>query len=140
MALGNKKSRVKVRLDNDLAHNSLLDKKSSKLSEKIKLNKCDNILKLKDKKILIKIDTEGYELEVLSGMKNLASNNKLDIITEYTLKAYKKVYPLNRIKFQLGDLFKNYSIYKIETNRLIRLNLIELLNCDEQINLFLIAN
>ena len=40
------------------------------------MNYLDNLLKIKNKFLILKIDTEGYELEVLKGAIQLLKNNK----------------------------------------------------------------
>ena len=53
----------------------------AKISEtgemKIKNETGDNLIKIKNENIAIKIDTEGHELFVLKGIKNLLINNKI---------------------------------------------------------------
>jgi FkbM family methyltransferase len=51
----------------------------------------DKVLKFKKKKIVIKIDTEGYENKVLLGIKNLLKNNKILLQIEIFNNNFKKV-------------------------------------------------
>ncbi|MDC3131655.1 FkbM family methyltransferase [Pelagibacteraceae bacterium] len=50
---------------------------SKKGDIKIKYKKGDDLIKIKNQHIAIKIDTEGHELFVLKGIKNLLINNKI---------------------------------------------------------------
>jgi hypothetical protein len=46
-------------------------------SENIKVNKLDNILDIKNKKIFLKVDIESHENEFIEGAANLLKNNKI---------------------------------------------------------------
>lgn len=46
-------------------------------SENIKVNKLDNILDIKNKKIFLKVDIERHENEFIEGATNLLKNNKI---------------------------------------------------------------
>ena len=75
--------------------------KNNKKKIKLKIEKLDDVLKknrkLFSKKInLIKIDTEGYELEVLQGSKNAIKKLKPDYI---------------QIEYNWHHLFKNVNLY-----------------------------
>ncbi len=50
---------------------------------KSKINKLDNLIKLKKKIELIKIDIEGHEYKALLGMKNLLKNNDSKLFIEF---------------------------------------------------------
>lgn len=98
--------------------------KKNNRKEKIKLKVLDKIIKLKKKNLLIKIDVEGYEDKVLSGIKDLIKNNNVFVYVEtknsklvkkLTLK-YNVLYPkfwyskYFFLKKKVGDdlIFKNY--------------------------------
>jgi len=51
----------------------------------------DKVLKFKKKKIVIKIDVEGYENKVLLGIKNLLKNNKILLQIEIFNNNFKKI-------------------------------------------------
>jgi FkbM family methyltransferase len=62
----------------------------------------DKILKLQKKKVVLKIDVEGYESKVLLGMKNLLKKNKVLLQIEIFDNNFKKVNKLlekNKFKF-----------------------------------------
>jgi FkbM family methyltransferase len=63
--------------------------------------KGDELLKFKKKKIVVKIDVEGYENKVLLGIKNLLKNNKILLQIEIFDDNFKKIN-----KFLLEKRFK----------------------------------
>jgi FkbM family methyltransferase len=72
----------------------------------------DKILKLQNKKVVLKIDVEGYESKVLLGMKNLLKNNKILLQIETFDNNFKKVNKLlEKNKFKFVDKFKKTSDY-----------------------------
>ena len=87
VALGNKKSKSKIYYSNNLGNTgtaSIINNSLSQFNafEEVKIDKLDNIISLSKKKILIKIDVEGYEEEVIKGAKNLLSKNDCIIYIE----------------------------------------------------------
>ncbi len=90
IGLANENTRRDIFLTTELGHNSFLS--NSNLVEKVLVKKTDDFLVLKDKKIFIKIDTEGYEFEVIKGMEELLKNNACQIVFEFTPKFYRKFY------------------------------------------------
>ncbi|MCX6742157.1 MAG: FkbM family methyltransferase [Candidatus Pacearchaeota archaeon] len=85
IALGNKKGNAKLYKDCDSrnygGHSLKIKRKDFDI---VKLDTFDNLFKDKVKKIdLVKIDVEGFELDVLKGMKVFLSENKIkNIILE----------------------------------------------------------
>jgi FkbM family methyltransferase len=74
--------------------------------------KGDEILKFKKKKIVIKIDVEGYENKVLFGIKNLLNNNKILLQIEIFDDNFKKINKfLLKKKFKLIKKFNKTSDY-----------------------------
>ncbi len=66
----------------------------------------------KKKKIVLKIDVEGYENKVLLGMKNLLKKNKILLQIEIFDNNFKKVNKLlEKNKFKLINKFKKTSDY-----------------------------
>ena len=90
IGLANENKKSEIFLDKELGHNSLLKKDGKR--ETITINRLDDFLVLKGKKIFIKIDTEGYEFESLKGMINLLRDNDCQIIFEFTPKFYIELY------------------------------------------------
>jgi FkbM family methyltransferase len=74
--------------------------------------KGDEVLKFKKKKIVVKIDVEGYENKVLLGIKNLLKNNKILLqieIFDYNFKKINKF--LLEKRFKLINKFNKTSDY-----------------------------
>ncbi len=75
-AIGSKKSKVTLGATEKYSPNYEIDEINSVINEMSNLDFLDNLLNLNDKSLILKIDTEGYELEVLRGAVNLLKNNK----------------------------------------------------------------
>lgn len=87
-AIGNEIKEAEINISNKEDSSSLLEitkqqetvfpGTEKKASEKIKLSKLENLIKIEDcqKDILMKIDVQGYELEVLKGSKELIKSMK----------------------------------------------------------------
>jgi FkbM family methyltransferase len=74
--------------------------------------KGDKILELQKKKVVLKIDVEGYENKVLLGMKNLLKKNKIFLQIEIFDNNFKKVNKLlEKNKFKFVSKFKKTSDY-----------------------------
>jgi FkbM family methyltransferase len=74
--------------------------------------KGDGVLKFKKKKIVIKIDVEGYENKVLLGIKNLLKNNKILLQIEIFNNNFKKINKLLlKQNFKLINKFHETSDY-----------------------------
>lgn len=72
----------------------------------------DEVLKFKKKKIIIKIDVEGYENKVLIGIKNLLKNNKILLQIEIFNNNFKKIDKLLlKQNFKLINKFQKTSDY-----------------------------
>ena len=90
-------------------------KKKNIKFENVNLNKLDNVLCLKNKNVLMKIDVERHELDVLKGAKKLIKNNKITMQIEIHDNLRARVFNyLRRNKFYLINsigqdyYFKNY--------------------------------
>jgi FkbM family methyltransferase len=72
----------------------------------------DKVLKFKKKRIVIKIDVEGYENKVLLGIKNLLKNNKILLQIEIFNNNFKKINKLLlKQNFKLINKFHKTSDY-----------------------------
>lgn len=72
----------------------------------------DKILKFKNKKIVLKIDVEGYERKVLLGIKNVLKNNKVLIQIEIFDNNFKRINSLLlKYKYKLINHFPKSSDY-----------------------------
>ena len=123
MAIGDKVTNQKIYFDKKNLHWSNLNPEVNQIryldgvknSQTCKVNTLDNIFKKKTKlfkkKItLIKIDTEGYEYEVLLGAKNLIKKLKPKYIQiEYNWHHLFK----NINLFTFSKILKNYDVFKI---------------------------
>ena len=88
-------------------------------TELIAVDRIDRILKIQNKDVLIKIDTEGYEFESIKGLKNITDKNRCRIIFEYTPTFYsffnKEIFSYcNDFMYYLAN--NGFIIYKIGKN------------------------
>ena len=94
--------------------NTFPRKKFTLIKRKIKVIKLDN-LKIKKKINLIKIDSEGHDLQVIKGARRTIEKNKPFLLIEYNRELYSK------ISSELGKNFKPY-YYSISNNNFIEIN------------------
>jgi len=84
-ALGSKTGNIELGATEHYSPNYKINEKKSVISEKSSIDTLDNLLPIHNKKLVIKIDTEGFEYEVLKGADSLLKNNKcycqIEIIT-----------------------------------------------------------
>ena len=85
-------------------------------TEEIDLEKLDNLYNYENKKLIIKIDVEGYEKFVIEGSLNLFNNNKvlmyLETLDKYLLNKLKNLnFNIFFPKFSLG---KGFSFSKVQ--------------------------
>lgn len=97
----------------------LLGTKSSSFidTEKVQIQTLDNLFLNELKSIdLLKIDTEGFEYEVLLGAKNLLENKKVNkIIIEFQNEdTYENYSPIKIHEFLIENGFKLEKIFKIK--------------------------
>jgi hypothetical protein len=77
----------------------------------------DSVIKFKNKNIIIKIDVEGFEKEVLHGLKKLLSKNKILLQIEIFKKNFNKINKiLNKYKFKLINQIKNSNDFYYTNN------------------------
>lgn len=91
-ALGSKNESMVININDEPGWNSLVHNNPNSKSETIEISKGDDILKDKNKKVFIKIDTEGFELEVLKGLVEFIKSNNCTIIFEFTPEFYIELY------------------------------------------------
>ena len=81
------------------------DVRNSKIFE-ANLKVGDEIIKIRNKKIVLKIDVEGHELSVLDGLKSLLKKNNSLILIEIADEKFEKVNKyLSEKKFRI--IFKS---------------------------------
>ena len=78
IAIGDKKGVVILGATETYSPNYEINETKAVITEKCEINTLDNLHhNIKDKFIVIKIDTEGFELNVLKGAEKLLLNNKV---------------------------------------------------------------
>ena len=104
-AIGSKKGIVTLGATEKYSPNYEINEINSVVNETSELNSLDFLLETKDKFLILKIDTEGYEFEVLKGSINLLNNNKCFCQIEIKDNNKEKVFSF------LSDL--NYNLVSI---------------------------
>ena len=121
IAIGDKKGNVKLGATEDYSPNYKINKSSQVITEYSKINLIDNLIFLKNKKIIFKIDTETFEFKVIKGAKKLLKNNKCFLQIEIVESNKNKVINfLKKIGYKLisnninnkGDYFFSNFIFK----------------------------
>ena len=123
-AIGSKKDKVTLGATEKHSPNYEINEINSVINETSELNYLDFFLETKDKSLILKIDTEGYEFEVLKGAKNLLNNNKCFCQIEIKDNNKEKVFSfLNDLNYNLVSInrknktdffFSNFIEDKIE--------------------------
>ena len=91
--IGDKKRKTKIFYDKNKGGEASIVFNKSMLTEEINLDKLDNLLKFSSqKRIILKIDVEGFEYEVLKGARNFIKRNNPDIFIEIWDKNKKRDY------------------------------------------------
>jgi len=121
IAIGDKKGNVKLGATEDYSPNYKINESSQGITEYSKINLIDNLIFLKNKKIIFKIDTETFEFKVIKGAKKLLKNNKCFLQIEIVESNKNKVINfLKKIGYKLisnninnkGDYFFSNFIFK----------------------------
>ena len=121
IAIGDKKGNVKLGATEDYSPNYKINESSQVITEYSKINLIDNLIFLKNKKIIFKIDTETFEFKVIKGAKKLLKNNKCFLQIEIVESNKNKVINfLKKIGYKLisnninnkGDYFFSNFIFK----------------------------
>ena len=123
-AIGSKKDKVTLGATEKYSPNYEINETNSVINETSELNSLDFLLEIKDKSLILKIDTEGYEFEVLKGAINLLNNNKCFCQIEIKNNNKEKVFSfLNDLNYNLVSInrenktdffFSNFIEDKIE--------------------------
>jgi len=104
-AIGSKKGKVTLGATEKYSPNYEIDEIDSVINETSELNSLDFLLKTKSKSLILKIDTEGYEFEVLKGAINLLNNNKCFCQIEIKEKNKEKVFSFfNDLNYNLVSI------------------------------------
>ncbi|NQW06953.1 MAG: FkbM family methyltransferase [Candidatus Pelagibacter sp.] len=137
IGLSNKKE--KLLFTNDLDTVNHVSKVKDKNTIELDVDTLDNVIDLKNKNVFIKIDVEGYELNVLKGSLNLLSSNQVfGILVEtndssdmYDIKSNEIFNLLSDFGFKAVDYnFENNTIasYKKNDNTIFVKNINEISN------------
>ena len=126
IGLGNEKCNKKFYITNREDSSSFLEPEKTTNTygvnhfQNIKINKLENIISLNQlkEKVLIKLDVQGFELEVLKGAKKLLKNVDY-IITEFS---YQKIYKKQVIANSLSLFLKKNNFVKMKTVNITKLN------------------
>ena len=123
-ALGSFEGNIELGATEDYSPNYKINEDKSVISETSKINFLDNLFSYKDKYLILKIDTEGFEFEVLKGANKLLTKNKcycqIEIIDENKDKIFsflkERNYKLISIndKNKLDYIFSNFTFNKIK--------------------------
>lgn len=89
IAIGSFVGNVELGAIESYSPNFKINENKSVITQTSKINLLDNIFTTKNKYLAIKIDTEGFELQVLKGAKNLITNNKCYLQIEINPKDIK---------------------------------------------------
>lgn len=123
-AIGNKVGFVELGATEKYSPNYEINESNAVIKEKSKINYLDNLFEFKNKYLVFKIDTEGFEYEVLNGAKKLLKDNNCFLQIEIKDKNYNNVVNLLNIlnfnqvsinKSNKTDFFySNFHLNKIE--------------------------
>ena len=87
-AIGSKQGYVELGATEKYSPNYEINESNAVIKEKSKINFLDNMFELKNKYLVFKIDTEGFEYEILNGAKKLLRNNNCFLQIEIKYKNY----------------------------------------------------
>ena len=106
-AIGSKKDKVTLGATEKYSPNYEINEINSVINETSELNSLDFLIETKNKSLILKIDTEGYEFEVLRGAINLLNNNKCFCQIEIKDNNKEKVFSfLNDLNYNLVSINK----------------------------------
>jgi len=108
IAVGDKKGFVTLGATETYSPNYEINEKNAVITEKCEIDTLDNLHNdIKDKFIVLKIDTEGFEFNVLKGAKELILNNKVFCQIEIKNDNYQQVFSfLKKNNFKLVSINK----------------------------------
>ena len=116
-ALGNKVGKIKFYGLEEFTPNYSIYDKNNKYVYMANMNKLDNLISIKNKKVFIKVDVESHEYYLLLGAVKTISNNKVIIQIEIIKNKIKVLNLLKKNNFKLlyhkpktdDYIFSNYS-------------------------------
>lgn len=112
-------------------HEGVIEKihKGEAVGHKVRILSLDNFVKQEKlgKIALLKIDTEGHELEVLHGAKNLLTRGDIAIIH----LEFNEMNVISRVFFKdIWDLLPNYDIYRMLPSGLLHIKSYRPVDCE----------
>jgi FkbM family methyltransferase len=119
IALGREQEHKNIYIRKELGHNSFLESGASQntgVEEQITIQPFDAVELLQNKNVCVKIDVEGFEYEVLQGMRKTFTNNRCAVVFEFTPRLFRHIskdpeqYAIECLKY-LHDL--HFALYKI---------------------------
>ena len=106
-ALGSKKGTIRLGATEDYSPNYKINETNPTISEISKINLLDKLIDIKNKYIILKIDTEEFEFEVLKGSQKILKNNNCYIQIEIAEINKKKIFKFfNNINYKLISVNK----------------------------------
>ena len=106
-ALGSKKGTIRLGATEDYSPNYKINETNPTISEISKINLLDKLIDIKNKHIILKIDTEEFEFEVLKGSQKILKNNNCYIQIEIAKINKKKIFKFfNNINYKLISVNK----------------------------------
>ena len=127
IAIGSHVGNVELGAIESYSPNFKINENKSVITQTSKINFLDNIFVTRNKYLAFKIDTEGFELEVLKGAKNLITNNNCYIQVEINSKDSKNkkdvfIY-LNKLNYKVISINKfnktDYIFSNFEFNNIL---------------------
>jgi len=123
-AIGSTKGSIELGATENYSPNYKINEEKSVIFEKSKIDFLDNLFSYKNKYLILKIDTEGFEFEVLKGAEKLLINNKCycqieiieknkDQIFSFLEERNYKLISINE-KNKLDYIFSNFTFDKIK--------------------------
>ena len=123
-AIGSKQGYVELGATEKYSPNYEINESNAVIKEKSKINFLDNMFEFKNKYLVFKIDTEGFEYEILNGAKKLLRNNNCFLQIEIKYKNYDNMLNLlNSLNFNQVSInktnktdffFSNFDVDKIK--------------------------
>ena len=123
-AIGSKQGYVELGATEKYSPNYEINESNAVIKEKSKINFLDNMFEFKNKYLVFKIDTEGFEYEILNGAKKLLRNNNCFLQIEIKYKNYDNILNLlNSLNFNQVSInktnktdffFSNFDVDKIK--------------------------
>lgn len=112
-AVGDTNGKILLGSNSDWSPNYKINEEDMVVKEESLIKPLDDIFNFKDRKIVMKIDVEGFEFEMLSGSKKILTNNKSYLQIEIRYENYDKI---EKLLNELGYYnYKGTKPYKPDT-------------------------